>query len=226
MEFKSKRVKGKQKSEYREWHSDCGQYRISWSATSGVYQACVKTKSFDGRTWWNFAYRRGPYKTRKAAAAGCDDNRKLWEAFVKLSHSDGRRDGRLDTLVARAQSVFKSVPVWVLGEAEPSLVRMLKCDLYLNLKDRTETSSTSESDEPESLDEKSSQESGPASLAKEAVESSIPTTSLTTEATPSMSSAKNAKAREKAARKRAASSTAKKSKSGAKKSPAGKRKKR
>jgi len=223
MEFTPKRVKGRTKSEYREWYSDCGQYRVSWSVISGVYQACVKTQRHDGTSWWNFAYRRGPYKTRKAASEACEDNRKLWDAFIQLSHSDGRRDGRLDTLVARAPNLFKSVPVWVLPEADPSLVRMLNCDLHVNRSDLIATSLTSESDE---ADEIVSPETGPVSLVTEVEGSSIQTTNPVTKAVPSTSDAKPVKAPARARKKPAAKSTARKSPGGVKKSKPGKGKKR
>lgn len=148
MEFTRRKVRGHSQKTHKMWVSDCGDYRISWTNEYGFphYYACVLTERFDGETWWNFALRRGPYKTRKKAAEECERNKKLWEAFIKLSHSDGRRDSRLETLKARAPNVFTSLPVWVRPLAEPSLIKMLfPCKILTeNQCDDTEDSPTSE----------------------------------------------------------------------------------
>lgn len=147
MEFTRRKVRGRSQKLHKLWVSDCGNYRITWNNEHGFrhYYGLVLTERFDGTTWWNFAVRRGPYKTRTKAAEECERNKKLWDAFIKLSYSDGRRDGRLDTLKARASFVFRSLPVWVRSEAEPSLIKMLLPCKIQNQSDDSEDSTDFES---------------------------------------------------------------------------------
>jgi hypothetical protein len=176
MEFKRKRVKGSQKT-HKLWVSDCGDYRVSWTDEYGFphYYAAVRTERFDGKVWWNFVGRRGTYKTRKKAFEECERNKKLWEAFIKLSHSDGRRDTRLTTLKDRAPNVFTSLPVWVRPLAEPKLIEILfPCLLIQDQDEDTTASSTSDSESLAGDREPSSslprtKKSTPASIAAETV---------------------------------------------------------
>lgn len=127
MEFTRRTVRGRSQKLYKEWASDCGNYRITWTNENGFssYYGLVLAERFDGKTWWDFAIRRGPYRTQTKAVKECERHKKLWDAFVKLSHASGRRDSRLDTLKAKAPTVFSSMPVWVRTLADPSLIKML-----------------------------------------------------------------------------------------------------
>jgi hypothetical protein len=126
MEFKRKKPKG---SETRRWVSDCKNYCITLRNGYGLtnYFAAVLVER-DDDTWWNFVQGFPPRKSiskLKRAIQACEKHKRLWDAFVTLSHSDGRRETRLATLRFRAPEVFFSIPVWVRREAHPSLLRML-----------------------------------------------------------------------------------------------------
>jgi hypothetical protein len=145
MEFRRRKAKGRSQQTYKEWVSDCGFFRITWINEYGYkhYQACVKVECKTHPFRWEFALRRGPYKTFKKAVEGCEKNKRLWDAFIKLSHSPGRRDGKLLALKMREPTVFFSLPLWVRQEAEPGLVRMLLCpSSQPDQSDHTEASET------------------------------------------------------------------------------------
>ena len=134
MNFKRKqRIKGRTAKTYKEWYSDCGQYRISWrNEVFGVamvpgYHACVR--SGEG---WGFARRRGLYRTLKAAQDACEMNWKLWNKFLSI---EGRaKVSQVRDLIARsmvgkgtqAYSGMSDLPVWVEKKANPRLLEVLR----------------------------------------------------------------------------------------------------
>jgi len=139
MNFKRKqRIKGRTAKTYKEWYSDCKQYRISWRsevfdvAVSPGYHACVR--SGEG---WGFAAKRGLYRTLKAAQKACETNWKLWNAFLAI---EGRgKVTKVRNLKARAMlgrgnqaySGMADLPVWVAKRASPRLLDVLqggKCE--------------------------------------------------------------------------------------------------
>lgn len=169
MEFKRRRVKGRNRQTYKEWVSDCGFFRITWTDLYGLkhYHACVKVECPTGFRW-DFALRRGPHKTFKKAVESCEKSVRLWEAFIKLSHSPGRRDGKLLTLRARAPEVFFYLPLWVRDKADSSLIQMLfACRSTTNQSDDTEALKSADSSSslptPPPDSESSTLDSGPAS---------------------------------------------------------------
>jgi hypothetical protein len=135
MDFRRKRVIGKKGKEYREWYDETRQYRINWrSQVAGVsvppcYYACVKTLRFDGQSYWEFAAHRRPYKTLKAAIEACEFNRKIWNAFLAIPDSPGRKLPKLNILKERARAgsgrPMQSLPVWVAKKADQRLIEML-----------------------------------------------------------------------------------------------------
>lgn len=167
MEFKRKKPKG---SETRRWVSECKNYCITFRDTYGLktYFTGVLVEKGDDK-WWNFVQGVPPRKAitkLKRAISACDKHKRLWDAFVKLSHSEGRRDTRLATLRFRAPEVFFYIPVWVRQAADPSLIRMLCPEPQPDQSDDSEVSgSTSPSDGPCSETSCSTPPSGPASPA-------------------------------------------------------------
>lgn len=211
MDFKRKKPKG---SETRRWVSECKNYCITLRHT---YCATVLVEKGDGR-WWNFVQGNPPHKSIgkfKRAAQACERHKRLWDAFVKLSHSDGRRDSRLATLRIRAPEVFWYIPLWVRREADPSLILML-CPRPADPSDDTEVSETSSSSNGDGHCEKQSSTtppSGPASLAAEEAGITTPPTEMSSKATSSRraTTAKPAPAPAEAPRKRSKRSTTKSS---------------
>ena len=127
----------------RYWFSECGQYRINWIKEAyGVaiqphYQACVLClQSIDLPVrQWDFAGRRGPYKTKEAAVQACEQHKKNWEAAIAISESDRTgRSEKLHTLERRSrlksirdkkavyQRTMSGTPVWVRNRANPALM--------------------------------------------------------------------------------------------------------
>jgi len=211
MNFKRKqRIKGRTAKTYKEWYSDCGQYRISWrNEVFGVamvpgYHACVR--SGEG---WGFARRRGLYRTLKAAQDACEMNWKLWNAFLVI---EGRgKVTQVRNLIARsmigkgnqAYSGMSDLPVWVEKKTSPRLLEVLRGGKCESPDDPTQIWKSSDFTVPsaETTD-------GPASDAVEA------------EATASEGSAlaKPVRGRAKARKKKSSKRTTKKSKRGKKKS--------
>ncbi len=140
MIFKRKqRVKGRTTKTYREWWSDCGNYRITWrSEVSGVtvdpgYYACVRcvVSDKDPTEYWGFAHRRGLNRTLKAAQKSCEDGRKVWERFLRIK---GRakvtqfRRLKADTVIGKGKSRYSAltdIPLWVLEEAGERLIKII-----------------------------------------------------------------------------------------------------
>lgn len=126
----------KKRRHHKEWRDSEGLgYRITWQdefagvSVTPAYYACVEVlRVSDGKHWWEFAWLRRPFKTYKRAVEACRKHRRLWEQFVKLSHAKGRRVEKLKELDARGRvngaNMLGSLPVWVQGKAEPSLVRI------------------------------------------------------------------------------------------------------
>jgi hypothetical protein len=140
MNFKQKkRIKGRTVKTYREWWSDCGEYRITWrSEVFGVevdpgFYACVRcvVSHRDQTEYWGFANRRGLNRTLKAAIKSCEDSKKVWERFLRIT---GRakvtqfRRLKVDTLVGKGKnrySAMTDIPLWVVQEADQRLLNIL-----------------------------------------------------------------------------------------------------
>lgn len=232
MNFKRKqRIKGRTAKTYKEWYSDCDQYRISWrsevfdvTVTPG-YHACVRSGG-----GWGFARRRGLYRTLKAAKDACEMNWKLWNKFLSI---EGRaKVTQVRNLIARAMigqgnqaySGMSDLPVWVEKKANPRLLEIIggKCE---SPDDPTKLwKSSDESDGTSNAPTTPPQMDGPASDAEGGDSSPSSSTDhpdlTSTKTTP----AKPAKDRAKAPRKKYSKRTAKKSKRGRKKSKRGKKK--
>ncbi len=233
MEFQRRKVKGRTKDTYKEFWDTGRNYRITWCREyggvriQGHYQACLKVvRSFDDReVWIDFAGARRPYKTLKAAIAACENNERLWKAFIDLGQSTGRREARLEKLIHQSRVgnkptvnvMLKNLPVWVIPEADPKLLRMLfpvgkklkETDDECNLEENgpstnslpsdptipSETSAPSES--PKAPEHKSSSKRTrtklPVPSAADLQKSSIPPPSGSTKPEPSTSPAPNAK---------------------------------
>lgn len=234
MEFKKR--KRRSADDHKEWVSDCGFFRITLFEQYGYryYHASVKVERADGiaepQFRWELAYRRGPYKTFKKAVEGCEKNKRLWDAFVKLSHSPGRRDSKLIELKVRAPYVFFTLPLWVRKEADPALIRMLfpcphsTCDQ----DDLIETSKSSESPSSVPTSASSIQSESPAGPAPSATAKAGTTRKKTATASkatssPPDTSAADVKEPAEAPAKRSKRSTTRKSPSSAKPSKPGKK---
>jgi hypothetical protein len=216
--FKRKqRIKGRTAKTYKEWYSDCEQYRISWRSevfdvsVAPGYHACVR--SGEG---WGFAQRRGLYRTLKAAKDACEMNWKLWNKFLSI---EGRgKVTQVRNLMARAMigrgnqaySGMSDLPVWVKKKASPRLLEVLQGKVCESPSDPTPIWKNTDSD-----DLSAETTSGPASDAME-LEARRPHHGSET--------VEPAKGPAKAARKKSSKRTAKKSKRGKKKSKRTKKK--
>ena len=236
MNFKRKqRIKGRTAKTYKEWYSDCDQYRISWrSEVFDVtvipgYHACVRSGN-----GWGFAQRRGLYRTLKAAKDACEMNWKLWNAFLAI---EGRgKVTQVRNLMARAMlgkgnqaySGMSDLPVWVEKKANPRLlaIRGGKCE---SPSEPTRIwKSTDFTDGAGTVSMNLPQPDGLASDAgvKEPVLSPLALASTTTgtETSKSKTPAQSAKVQARAQRKKSSKRTTKKSKRGKKKSKRTKKK--
>lgn len=134
-----KRIKGKSIKTYKEWWSDCGEYRITWrKEVFGVevdpgYYACVRCviSHREQTMYWGFTNRRGLNRTFKAAIKSCEDGRKVWERFLSIT---GRakvtqfRRLMADTMVGTGKSKYSAlvdIPAWVVEEADYQLLNIL-----------------------------------------------------------------------------------------------------
>ena len=134
-----KRIKGRTVKTYKEWWSDCGNYRITWrKEVAGIavdpgYYACVKcVRSDQDRTeYFGFAHRRGLNRTLKAAIKQCEEGEKVWRRFLNIK---GRakvtqfRRLKADTVVGVGKnkySAFTDIPLWVVEEADERLLKIL-----------------------------------------------------------------------------------------------------
>ncbi len=212
MNFKRRgRIKGRTAKTYKEWYSDCKQYRISWRSevfdvsVAPGYHACVRSGK-----GWGFAQRRGLYRTLKAAKDACEMNWKLWNAFLLI---EGRaKVSQVRDLVARAMigrgnqaySGMSDLPVWVEKKANPRLlaIRGGKCE--------SPSDPTPIWTDTDSTDLSAETTNGPASDAT-VPETTSPTTDGSVVAQP-------AKDQARAPRKKLSRRTTKKSKRGKKKS--------
>lgn len=140
MDFKQrKRIKGRSVKTYKEWWSECGEYRITWrKEVFGVevdpgFYACVRCViSHQNQTeYWGFANRRGLNRTLKAAIQSCEDGKKVWERFLRIT---GRakvtqfRRLKVDTLVGKGKNKYSAltdIPAWVVEEADQRLLNIL-----------------------------------------------------------------------------------------------------
>jgi len=143
LNFVRKKKRGMNQKVERYWFSDCGQYRIYWIkeafgvAVQPHYQACVLClQSIDLPVrQWDFAGRRGPYKTMGASVQACEQHQKNWEIAIAIS--EGERPGRsekLRTLEHRSrvksirdkkvvyQRTMSGTPVWVRNRANSALM--------------------------------------------------------------------------------------------------------
>jgi len=119
MIFKQKRNTSKQ---CREWYDATKQYRVTCvRAVGGVkitphYHALVKVK-LPNSTMWDFAGRRGPYKTRRKAVEACETHKKLWDKALEANTKTELLDilGRLPV----------GIPEWVAGCLSPKLIAVL-----------------------------------------------------------------------------------------------------
>lgn len=233
MEFKRMKARLWSDGPKKTWMTPDRQYRITYHDKYGLrhYHAVVLTERFDGNTLWNFVGRRGPYKTFKKAVESCERNKKLWDAFVALSHSDGGKQRRFESLSGRAGQIFWSIPVWVRKAAHPSLFELL-CPTKdsSGQDDHTEASETSSPAEPGVKPRgKGSKTRTPAESATAAPKSTTPTILPTLsketkvgDESPAPAVEAPAKAPAKAGKK----TTTKSSASGKASSPAGAKKKR
>ena len=91
MNFKRVKVKGQSRKLHRTWKSDDRCYRISWRREfMGVslpprFQACVRIHLPNCGEMWDFAGRRSPFKTFKAASEACEHHRRLWSAIAQAT---------------------------------------------------------------------------------------------------------------------------------------------
>ena len=129
MDFtRKKRIKGRSAKTYKEWHSECGQYRITWrSQVFGIevpprYYACVRCvrSPLDLLEYWGFAQCRRPYKAFKAVVKACEENEKLWQQFLAMEGRD--KIAQVKDLKARATvgsgegayCTMNELPVWAI----------------------------------------------------------------------------------------------------------------
>ena len=134
-----KRIKGKSIKTYREWWSDCGEYRITWrKEVFGVevdpgYFACVRcvVTHRDQTEYWGFAHRRGLNRTLKAAMKSCEDGQRVWKQFLRIT---GRakvtqfRRLQAGTMVGKGKNRYSAlvdIPMWVVEEADMRLLNIL-----------------------------------------------------------------------------------------------------
>ena len=136
---RKKRIKGRSAKTYKEWHSDCGQYRITWrSQVSGVevtprYFACVRCvrSPLDLTEYWGFAFRRGPHKAFKAVVKACETNEKLWQQFLAMEGRD--KVAQVNNLKAQAMvgsgtgayCAMHEFPVWAILQMTPRHLTLL-----------------------------------------------------------------------------------------------------
>lgn len=134
MNWTRKKRRGMKGDRQREWRSDCDQYRITWCkevfdvAVPPHYYACVRTVNRQGREYWNFVAKRGPYRKFKAACAEAEKHRKIWEAGIKESQSERTgRSERLKLIEAKGGQSLKTIPFWVQPLANAILTNAFGC---------------------------------------------------------------------------------------------------
>lgn len=123
MNFKRRSIKGRSRKVYKEWLDETRQYRITWTReVCGVrvpahFFAAVRTVLPNGREMWDFAGRRGAYKTFKKAMEECEANKRLW---TKAMEASGLR--QLRELFSRLPL---GMPVWVKKKIRRDLYELL-----------------------------------------------------------------------------------------------------
>lgn len=134
-----KRIPGKTVKTYKEWWSDCGNYRITWrKEVSGVevdpaFFSCVRcVRSHRDQTEYiGFAHRRGPIRTLKVAIKECEESKNVWNQFLRIT---GRakvtqfRRLKAGTMVGVGKnrySAMTDIPAWVVEEADERLLDIL-----------------------------------------------------------------------------------------------------
>ena len=136
---RKKRIKGRSAQTYKEWHSNCGQYRITWrSQVWGIevtprYFACVRCvrSPLDPAEYWGFAARRGTYKSFKAVVKACVENEKLWQQFLAMEGRD--KVAQVNNLKAQAMvgsgngayCAMNELPVWAILQMTPRHLDLL-----------------------------------------------------------------------------------------------------
>ena len=140
MNFKQKkRIKGKSIKTYKEWCSDCGNYRITWRKevfdieVDPGYYACVKcvVSHHSMKEYWGFAHRRGLNRTFKAAVKSCEDGKKVWDQFLRITGRAKVTQFRrlvVGTIIGKGKnrySALTDIPLWVVKEADERLLDIL-----------------------------------------------------------------------------------------------------
>jgi hypothetical protein len=119
MIFKLRRSKSKW---CKEWYDASKQYRITCvKCVDGIkitphYHALVKL-TLPKRTMWDFADRRGPYKTRRKAIEACERHQKLWEKALEAKTKT--------ELFAILGQLPVGIPEWVHGSLSPQFRQLL-----------------------------------------------------------------------------------------------------
>lgn len=174
MNFVRKRKRGVNQRDQKVWFSEGHHYRITWvRKVFGVevtphYHVCVYAMRPDGKKYWDFAGRRGPYKKLSTAIEAAEKHEKVWRNALSIIVGDRKgRNDRLRNLDWKSRPGEKptkgrllgSVPVWVKKES-PDLLRAIMNVLHPKGRscdsDPTETSltsveSTPSQDSPESI---------------------------------------------------------------------------
>lgn len=142
MEFVRVKKRGQVQKHQKTWLSVDRHYKIAWARECfGVrvqahYHAtvnCLRSIDLKDRQW-DFAGRRGPYKTFEAAVEACNKHHKAWTDAIEIS--EGERTGRSDRLRSLEfrvrvksikdkkvshQKIMTGIPVWVRNKANPAL---------------------------------------------------------------------------------------------------------
>lgn len=169
MDFVRKKKRGVTSKTCKVWFStDGGHYKIMWVKeafgvrTKPHYHAtvhCFRT-STDTYKQWDFAGRRGPYKTFEAAVEACEHNHKMWLEAISISESKaaGRKDrfrsmefrSRIKTVRVKKkhktvsyQRTMCGTPIWVRKIANAVLTEFFSD----RLRGRTRADDDEEEDE-------------------------------------------------------------------------------
>lgn len=165
MEFARLKQRGLNQKTNKVWFSPCGNYRIDWASEfAGVsidprFMACVLSygNTYGEQTFWNFAGKRGPYRTFNAAVEACEKNERLWKHVIQVC--EGERKGRNEKLrvidiKARigtgplCNRVLSIIPSWVRNVGNPVLMNQLFPRYESRVKDEDdECQSTSDQEQ-------------------------------------------------------------------------------
>jgi len=147
MIFARKKKRGQVQKHHKTWLSDDGQYKVDWrnrahavKVRSGFHATvlCTQTPHVSHKQW-EFAGRRGLYKTLEAAQQACEQHQKHWLEAIEASL--GERTGRAaklraiearsrlrttrtkgKTQIAVYQRTMCAVPGWVRKQANKVLI--------------------------------------------------------------------------------------------------------